>query len=196
MYVHSTVTHMDIFIQNMTLSLQLLSWLQRVIDILTHCLIPSPTTLTHSKETLSDATSYKQVVGKPSPWDWFPDKVIKTKSHLCSLKGHQAERDNCRATDDLVLWPSKCGKKSPSNELLSCIKSPEPKKEKSSHAHPKYSARPLCGKQFNTPFWRWRGSNDIICGMCTGRAGAHTCGAIIYVYLCLDNVSHWAGTHM
>lgn len=87
-----------------TLSLQLLSWLQRVVYILTHCLIPSTPTLTHSKETLSDETSYKQVVGKPSPGDWFPDKMIKTKSHLCSLKGHQAERDNCGATDGLVLF--------------------------------------------------------------------------------------------
>lgn len=55
----------------------------------------------------------------------------------------------------------------PPMNCLAVWKSPEPKKEKSSHAYPKYSACPLCGK-FNTPFWRWRGFNDTICGMCTG----------------------------
>lgn len=105
------------------LSIQPMSWLQGVIYILTHCLIQSPATLTHSRETLSDATSYKlQVVSKPSPWDWFPDKMIKTKSHLCSLKGHQEEQDNCKATDGLVFLTSKYGQESHSNELLSCMK--------------------------------------------------------------------------
>lgn len=101
--IHSTVSHKDIFIQGCDRS-----WAcspchscGRVILVLaqTHCLIHSPLTLIHSRKTPSDATSYKQVVSKPSPWAWLPDKMIKTKLHLCSLKGHQAGQDHCRTTD-------------------------------------------------------------------------------------------------
>lgn len=141
-----------------------LPWLQRAVYILTHHLSRSPPTLTHSSKILSDPTSYKQVASKPSPWDWLPDKMIKTKSHLCSLKGQQAGQDHCRATDgQIIFWLVNTDSSHPSVSCVAVWKKPQPKEAEPSNL--KYSAHFLGRKiiKIRTSFCRWQWFNEITC---------------------------------